>query len=126
MDAPRTFLTVNASVADTAEEAQRQALPQLLQMLALRTGQPLVAQRTVEDAETIVDAGLPEAHRGVVDAMRRRWVIGDAATARTELRSLAASYGVDEVMVNPVGGAFRGTDPRTSPARVRTLELLAD
>ncbi|KRC55070.1 MULTISPECIES: LLM class flavin-dependent oxidoreductase [unclassified Nocardioides] len=126
LDAPRTFLTVNASVADTAEEAQRRALPQLLQMLALRTGQPLVAQRTVEDAETIVDAGLPEAHRSVIEAMRRRWVIGDAATARTELRSLAASYGVDEVMVNPVGGAFRGTDPRTSPARVRTLELLAD
>lgn len=121
---PRTFLTVNVSVADTAEEAQRLALPQLLQMLALRTGQPLVAQRTVEDAETIVEAGLPEAHDGLVDAMRRRWVIGDAAGARAELEELAASYGVDEVMVNPVAGAFRGTDPRTSPARVRTLQLL--
>lgn len=121
---PRTFLTVNASVADTAEEARRLALPQLLQMLALRTGQPLVAQRSVEDAETIVDAGLPEAHEGLVDAMRRRWVIGDAASARAELADLASSYGVDEVMVNPVGGAFRGTDPRTSPARERTLELL--
>lgn len=126
LDEPRTFLTVNASVADTAEEAQRQALPQLLQMLALRTGQPLVAQRTVEDAETIVDAGLPEAHDALIEAMRRRWVIGDAGAARTELASLAAAYGVDEVMVNPVGGAFAGTDPRTAPARLRTLELLAD
>jgi luciferase family oxidoreductase group 1 len=123
---PRTFLTVNASVADTAEEADRQALPQLLQMLALRTGQPLVAQRTVEDAETIVDAGLPEAHDALIAAMRKRWVIGDAGSAREEIASLAAAYGVDEVMVNPVGGAFSGTDPRTAPARLRTLELLAD
>lgn len=124
LDEPRTFLTVNASVADTVEEAHRQALPQLLQMLALRTGQPLVAQRTVEDAETIVDAGLPEAHDALIEAMRKRWVIGDAASARDELASLAAAYGVDEVMVNPVGGAFAGTDPRTAPARLRTLELL--
>ena len=125
LDEPRTFLTVNASVADTAQEAQRQALPQLLQMLALRTGQPLVAQRTIEDAETIVEAGLPEAHDALIEAMRQRWVIGDAASARDELASLAAAYGVDEVMVNPVGGAFAGTDPRTAPARLRTLELLA-
>ncbi|HWJ09786.1 MAG TPA: LLM class flavin-dependent oxidoreductase [Nocardioides sp.] len=122
---PRTFLTVNASVADTEDEAQRQALPQLLQMLALRTGAPLVAQRTVEDAETIVDAGLPESHDALVDAMRRRWVIADAATARARIAELASSYGVDEVMVNPVGGAYAGTDPRTAPARERTLALLA-
>ncbi|WP_278256914.1 MsnO8 family LLM class oxidoreductase [Nocardioides convexus] len=36
----------------------------LLQMLALRTGQPLIAQRTIEDAETIVAAGLTEAQEG--------------------------------------------------------------
>lgn len=125
LDEPRTFLTVNASVAQTTQEAQRQALPQLLQMLALRTGQPLVAQRMVEDAETIVDAGLPEPHDALIEAMRKRWVIGDAGSARDQLASLAAAYGVDEVMVNPVGGAFAGTDPRTGPARVRTLELLA-
>jgi luciferase family oxidoreductase group 1 len=123
--APRTFLTVNAVVAPTAEEAHRLALPQLLQMLALRTGQPLVAQRCVEDAETIVDAGLPEAHDSLVEAMRRRWVIGDPASARAELERLASSYGVDEVMLNPVAGAFRGADPRASSARERTLELLA-
>ena len=94
-------------------------------MLALRTGQPLVAQRTIEDAETIVAAGLTEAQEGLIEAMRAKWVIGDAATAGEQLASLASSYGVDEVMVNPVGGAVGGTDPRTAPARVRTLELLA-
>ncbi|MDN5746602.1 MAG: LLM class flavin-dependent oxidoreductase, partial [Nocardioidaceae bacterium] len=73
---PRTFLTVNASVAPTEREAQRQALPQLLQMVALRTGAPLAAQRLIEDAESIVEAGLPEGQDGLIEAMRRRWVIG--------------------------------------------------
>lgn len=122
---PRTFLTVNASVAPTAQEAERLALPQLLQMAALRTGRPLTAQRLVEDAELMVEAGLPDGHQELLDAMGRRWVIGDPTAARAELESLAATYGVDEVMVNPVGGAFRGTDPRTAPAREQTLALLA-
>ena len=38
---PRTFLTVNAVVASSQEEADRLALPQLQAMVALRTGQPL-------------------------------------------------------------------------------------
>ena len=122
---PRTFLTVNASVAATEEEAQRRALPQLLQMVALRTGRPMAAQRLVEDAETIVAAGLPEGHDGLIDAMRRRWVIGDPTAARAEIESLASSYGVDEVMVNPVGGELAGTDSRQAPAREQTLSLLA-
>lgn len=121
---PRTFLTVNAAVADSAEEAARLALPQLLQMVALRTGQPLTAQRLVEDAEKVAAEGLPEAHQSLIDAMRSRWVIGDAETARAEIERLATSYDVDEVMVHPVVGAFTGTEPGTAPARVRTLELL--
>jgi len=125
LEAPRTFLTVNAAVADTADEAARLALPQLLQMVALRTGQPLTAQRLVEDAEKAVADGLPGAHQGLLDAMRRRWVIGDPAGGRAEIERLAASYDVDEVMVNPVAGAVAGTDPGSSPARARTLELLA-
>ena len=38
---PQTFLTVNAVVAPTQEEADRLALPNLRAMVALRTGQPL-------------------------------------------------------------------------------------
>jgi luciferase family oxidoreductase group 1 len=122
---PRTFLTVNAAVADSAEEAARLALPQLLQMVALRTGQPLTAQRTVEEAAEIAAAGLPGPHQDLVDAMSRRWVIGDPEGARAEIERLATAYGVDEVMVNPVAGAVAGTTPASAPARVRTLELLA-
>ena len=121
-DAPQTFLTVNAVVAETQEEADRLALPQLLAMLALRTGQPLTPQRTVEEAE---DVEVPEPHRGLLEAMRSRWVIGDPETARKQLAELAREHDVDEVMVHPVAGAHEGTDRRTSPARETTLRLLS-
>jgi len=120
---PRTFLTVNAVVADTAEEADRLALPQLLSMLALRTGQPLQAQRLVEEAEKVEVA---EAHEGLLRTMRERWVIGDPAYARRRIAELAADYGVDEVMVHPVGGAHEGADPRQAAGRELTLRLLAE
>jgi luciferase family oxidoreductase group 1 len=119
---PRTFLTVNAAVAESAEEAERLALPQLLAMLALRTGAPLTPQLLVEEAEKVEIA---EAHTGLVSAMRSRWVIGDPVTARARVEELAATYGVDEVMVHPVAGAHEGTDRRRSPGREETLRLLA-
>nr|WP_246377373.1 LLM class flavin-dependent oxidoreductase [Nocardioides ginsengisegetis] len=119
---PRTFLTVNAVVADTQEDADRLALPQLLAMLALRTGGRLAPQQLVEEAEKVE---VPQAHRGLLDAMRSRWVIGDPASARDRLEMLAATYGVDEVMVHPVAGSWTGTEPGRSPAREQTLRLLA-
>ncbi|NYD40716.1 LLM class flavin-dependent oxidoreductase [Nocardioides panaciterrulae] len=119
---PRTFLTVNAVVAETDEEAERLALPQLLSMLALRTGQPLAPQQLVEEAEKVE---LAPAHRDLVDGMRGRWVIGSPARARARIQELAATYGVDEVMVHPVAGAHVGTEAATGPARVETLRLLA-
>ncbi len=119
---PRTFLTVNAAVAATQEEADRVALPQLLSMLALHTGAPLTAQRLVEEAEQVE---LEEPHQRLVDAMRTRWVIGDPLRARAEIAELARKFGVDEVMVHPVAGALAGTDADASPAREETLRLLA-
>jgi luciferase family oxidoreductase group 1 len=119
---PRTFLTVNAAVAPTREEAERLALPQLLQMVALRTGAPLTPQPLVEEAEK---TEVPEAHRSLLEAMRERWVIGAPEEARAALRDLATTYDVDEVMVHPVGGAHTGTEPGESPAREQTLRLLA-
>jgi hypothetical protein len=41
------------------------------------------------------------------------------------VRALADEFGVDEVMVNPVASARRGTDPASAPTRDKTLELLA-
>ncbi|HEY1135049.1 MAG TPA: LLM class flavin-dependent oxidoreductase [Nocardioides sp.] len=123
LEAPRTFLTVNAVVASTDAEARRRARPNQLMMLALRTGQPLGPQHTVEEAEAVE---LPPAHQEYVDAMLGKWVVGDPAAARAHVVELAATYGVDEVMVHPVAGAAEGTPAGASPAREETLELLAD
>ena len=119
---PRTFLTVNAVVAETAEEAARLALPHLLSMVAIRTGGELRPQPLVEEAEKVE---LPPAHLELMESMARSWVIGPADGARARLEELAASFRVDEVMVHPVAGAYAGTDPATSPAREETLRLLA-
>ncbi len=120
---PRTFLTVNAVVAESAEEAERRALPNLLMMVALRTGAPLGPQLLVEEAEKL---DVPDAHRPLIDAMRSRWVVGDPASAHAQLETLAATYDVDEVMVHPVAAAHVGTDPARSPAREETLRSLAE
>jgi luciferase family oxidoreductase group 1 len=120
--APQTFLTVNAVVAETHEEADRLALPQLQAMVALRTGAPLHPQRLVEEAEA---DPVPAAHEALVEAMRHRWVIGTPASAATRLAALAEEFDVDEVMVHPVAGAVRGTPADVSPTREATLELLA-
>jgi luciferase family oxidoreductase group 1 len=120
--APQTFLTVNAVVAPTQEEADRLALPQLQAMVAMRTGGPLRPQRLVEEAEA---DPVPEAHLPLVRAMRERWVIGTPSTAADRLRALAAEFDVDEVMVHPVAGAFRESAADAAPAREATLELLA-
>jgi luciferase family oxidoreductase group 1 len=122
-DVPRTFLTVNAAVAETAEEAERLALPQLQAMVALRTGGALRPQRLVEEAEA---DPVPAAHQGLQAAMRERWVVGDPKQAAEQLRDLAAAYDVDEVMVYPVAGALTGTAADASPAREATLRLLAE
>ncbi|MFT4265544.1 MAG: LLM class flavin-dependent oxidoreductase [Nocardioides sp.] len=119
---PRTFLTVNAAVAETADEAERLALPQLLTMLRLRTGAPLTAQQLVDDA---LATPIAEGQAGLLDAMRRSWIIDDASGAAKRVEALAAEFGVDEVMINPVGGAYAGSDARTAPGRELALSLLA-
>ncbi len=119
---PTTFLTVNASVAETAEEATALMLPNLQMMARLRTGQPLTPLDLVEDAEAIELH--PQALEMVESAFGRA-VVGTPDQAAAQIRELAEQFGVDEVMVNPVASARRGTDPRTAPGRVSTLELLA-
>ncbi len=120
---PTTFLTVNACVAPTQDEAEARARPQLLAMVALRTGQELRPQLSVEEAAA---QEVPAEHQGLLDAMRQRWVIGTPDQARVELERLAAHFEVDEVMVHPVAGAYAGDEPDRSLGREQTLTLLAE
>jgi luciferase family oxidoreductase group 1 len=119
---PVTFLTVNASVAATEEEAAALMLPNLHMMAKLRTGQPLTALDLVEDAQALE---LHPQAAAIVDSGLARAVVGTPEQAASQIRELASEFGVDEVMVNPVASARRGTDPRTAPGREQTLELLA-
>src|SRR6201991_4738486 len=119
---PVTFLTVNAAVAETRDEATALMLPNLQMMAKLRTGQPLGPVPQVEEAQ-VAELTAPQQH--IVDSGLQRAVLGTPAQAAERLRSLAEQFGVDEVMVNPVASAFRGTDPAAAPARVGTLEVLA-
>jgi luciferase family oxidoreductase group 1 len=120
---PRTFLTVNAVVAESQEDADRRALPNLLTMVALRTGAPLGPQPTIEDAEA---RGLPEEHRALAGQMTGRWVVGTPDQAAKQVAELATTYGVDEVMLNPIAGASNDTPRDQAPYREETLRLLAD
>jgi luciferase family oxidoreductase group 1 len=119
---PVTFLTVNAAVAETRDEATALMLPNLQMMARLRTGQPLGPVPLVEEAQV---AELTAAQQHIVDSGLERAVLGTAPEAAEQLRALAEQFGVDEVMVNPVASARRGTDPASAPGRVATLELLA-
>ena len=119
---PVTFLTVNAVVAETREEAMALLLPNLQMMARLRTGQPLGPLDLVEDAEQRTLS--PQEH-AVVESGLRRAVVGDPIEAAEQVRALAEEFTVDEVMIHPVASARRGTEPATAPARVKTLELLA-
>jgi luciferase family oxidoreductase group 1 len=119
---PVTFLTVNAVVARTRDEAEALILPQLQMMAWLRTGQPLRALDLVEDARS---NQLTDQQQALVDAGLRRAIVGGPAEAAGQLRELAEQFGVDEVMVNPVASEFRGSEPATALAREQTLELLA-
>lgn len=119
---PVTFLTVNAAVAETEEEAAALMLPNLHMMAKLRTGQPLTALDLVEEAQA---KQLHPQAQSMVESAFGRAVVGTPESAAEQVRALAEQFGVDEVMINPVASARRGTDPRTAPGRELTLELLA-
>jgi luciferase family oxidoreductase group 1 len=119
---PLTFLTVNAVVAETRDDAMALILPNLQMMARLRTGQPLGALDVVEDA---AQQRLSPHGQRIADGALARAVVGSPTEAADQVRALADEFGVDEVMVNPVASTHRGTDPATAPGRVTTLELLA-
>ena len=119
---PKTLLTVNAVVADSADEAFALALPQLQQMARLRTGQPMFALPSVEEAQATTMTPMQDE---MIERMRSAWIIDDVAGAAGRIADLAQRFSVDEVMLVPGAGAHVGADPRRSTARELTLSLVA-
>lgn len=120
---PRTFLTMNVSVADSRAEAEALALPNLISTARLRSGGPLEPLMSVEQAQALEMT--PE-FRGLVDRAAERWVIDEPAAAAARLRALAAAYDVEEVMLSPASAAHDGEDPARSRGREQTLTLLSE
>ena len=119
---PRTFAIINAVVAETQEEADRQALPYIRSMLRLRTGGEMRPVELIEDAAA---AGIAPEHAGLAQQVGSTWAIGTPDVAARQVRDLAELVGTDEVMISPVDSAYTGTDPRTATNREDTLRLLA-
>ncbi len=121
--APRTFVTANAVVADSAAEAEERMLPHARTMARLRSGMPLAGIETVEEALR-GEAAQPLATPLLGD-LRARWFVGAAAEVVPRLEAFAAQHGVEEVMISPVAGAYEGEATGAADGRTRTLELLA-
>jgi luciferase family oxidoreductase group 1 len=119
---PETFLTVNASVAPTIEEARARALPQLRSMARLRSNRPMRPLETIEEAQAAPADSIADE---LIAGMEKRWIIADAAGAASALRTLATRHGIDEVMIAPIGGSHASEATDASPGREQTLELLA-
>ncbi|MHA6513603.1 LLM class flavin-dependent oxidoreductase [Tessaracoccus sp. Z1128] len=122
-EVPRTFVSVNVSVAETADEAWELAEPHQYLMASLTTRGSMDPQpRVGDEARSLLTDDL----RAVVAPAVASWAVGDVARVRGRLLATADEFGVDEVMVHLVAGA-RPEDPADAwPAKLRGLELLAD
>lgn len=120
---PQTFLTVNVSVAESADEAWALAEPHIYSMARLHTGGALERARLVgADVASVLDDDL----RAAIAPSVASWVVGDPQQVRVQLLQLAERFDVDEIMVHAVQGA-RPDDPADQwPAKLRGLELLVE
>lgn len=92
---PYVMVAAIALVADTEEEAQRQALPMALAFLRTRQGQP-GPYPSVAEAES---HPWTAAERQFVAQWQRDALVGDPASVRKQLDRLLAATGADELMV---------------------------
>ena len=123
---PRTFVTANAIVAPSAEEAEARALPQLRMFAKLRANKPLGPLETVEQANAARAAEKDTIADQFIASARSRWFVGTRDTVRTELATFAETHGVDEIMISPIAGAYDGEPMERSIGRRQTIELLTD
>ena len=91
-------------------------------MARLRTNRPMRPLETVEEAQAAPADSMADE---LIAGMERRWIIADAASAASELRSLAERHGIDEVMVSPIAGSHESEPTDAAPGREQTLTLLA-
>ena len=104
-------------------------LPQRRTMARLRTGLPMTAQETVEEAQTTPLPGPAESYAsktGSTDPDRLKEVVDTPDNALEQLTAFAGRYGVDEVMIAPVAGAYDGEPIDRAPGAEQTVRLLGE
>lgn len=120
---PRTFLSINVSVAETSEEAWELAEPHLYTMATFMTGGGLSPAPLVGDeVKRLLTDELRRAFQPTVDT----WAVGDAEQVAHQLRETAADLGVDEIMIHPIQGAYEDDPVDAWPAKIRGFKLLAE
>ena len=98
------------------------ALPNLIHTVDALTGrgeQPLLL---VEEAEA---QGIRPGLEVKADQLKEPWVVGTPEQARAQIETFARRHDVDEIMIQPIAGAYAGTAPDRGPANETTLALLA-
>lgn len=121
---PRTFLTVNAIAAPTAEEAEARSLPNQHMTARLRTNMPLTPLETVEQAVAGA-ADFDGVAQSIMASARANWFVGTGASVAAELAAFAARHEVGEVMISPISGSYDDEPMDAATGRAQTLELLA-
>ena len=104
------------------DEAEALARPQLQRMAFMRTGRPMTALPTVEEAAATATTPMEDQ---LIEDMRAAWIIDEPEAAVKRLQAFADRYGADEVMIAPAASAHTGEDPQQYAARERTLSLIA-
>ena len=117
---PQTFLTVNAVVADSLEEARRLALPFQHMMASLKLPGPM-QRRPLMSVDEAVAAPMPPILPAAFDAITEPWLLGTPDDVAEQVRSLAAEHDVTEVMVQPVAGAYAAEPLDRDAHRERTV-----
>ena len=122
-DSPRTFLSVNVSVAETSDEAWELSEPHQYLMASLSTRGKMDPQpRVGDEVRQLLTPQLRDAVAPVVDT----WAVGDPDQVKAQLKDTAEQFGVDEIMIHPIAGAYEDDPADQWPAKVRGLELLAE
>jgi luciferase family oxidoreductase group 1 len=108
LEAPHAIVTANVLLADTEEEAERQALPGRIMTYGIRTGR----------FEPMLDPEAAAAHptAGAARALRTNRVVGTPSTALARLEELVSVTAAEELLVSTVA--------HSTEVRIASLELL--
>jgi luciferase family oxidoreductase group 1 len=110
---PHAMVAVTALVADSAEQARQLALPQSLQMIRLRSGQPT----RVPTLEQALAHPWTAGENAFVDQRLAHQAVGTLDHVRSRIDALVASTRADEVIIVPQGP--------TLDIRLHTVRALA-